>query len=262
MPARVVAGLALPGGACCSRRRSRASRRNPGSGSSTRAPGTLRTIASGIIYGASFAPDGSDRIVFGRATGAEPRNRRSTSTSSAAAGGALKRITSDGRSLNPVWGPRFIAYDRERLRRNDAPVYQIWLRGPSAGAARQLTSIHVRSLVSGPRRRSASPPTGSGCSPSSVGQDTSEAWTVQVPSGRARRVPGERPARSSARRSRATARGCWSSKAAWTVPPQTGTTSSPCRSRAARPRCSSRTPRSPAGTNSRRARPVGPRAGR
>ncbi len=36
--------------------------------------GSLRTIASGIVYGASFAPDGSDRIVFGRpARRASPR---------------------------------------------------------------------------------------------------------------------------------------------------------------------------------------------
>lgn len=148
--------------------------------------GTLRTIASGIIYGASFAPDGSDRVVFGRAT-AQTLESKVNLYVAAASGGALKRITSDGRSLNPVWGPRQIAYDRERLRRNDAPVYQIWLRGPSAGAARQLTSIRVRSLVSGlaPLGFSAN---GQRLLAEFGGQDTSEAWTVQVPSGRARRV--------------------------------------------------------------------------
>ena len=44
--------------------------------------GSLKTIATGIIYGASFAPDGSDRVVFGRALGqsldreGEPVHRR------------------------------------------------------------------------------------------------------------------------------------------------------------------------------------------
>jgi dipeptidyl aminopeptidase/acylaminoacyl peptidase len=148
--------------------------------------GKLRTIATGIIYGASFAPDGSDRIVFGRATGQNLESKVNLYIA-AAGGGSLKQITSDGRSLNPVWGPRFIAYDRERLRRNDAPVYQIWLRAPRAGGARQLTSIRVRSLVSGltPLGFSAD---GSRLLAEFGGQDTSEAWTVQVPSGRARRV--------------------------------------------------------------------------
>ncbi len=148
--------------------------------------GTLRTAASGIVYGASFAPDGSDRVVFGRSMGQNLESKVDLYIA-AAAGGSLKRITSDGRSLNPVWGPRFIAYDRERLRRNDAPVYEIWLRGSSVGAARRLTSIHVRSLVSGLMPLGFSSD-GRRLLAEFVGQDTSEAWTVMVPSGRARRV--------------------------------------------------------------------------
>ncbi|HXD54296.1 MAG TPA: hypothetical protein VN618_06055 [Solirubrobacteraceae bacterium] len=148
--------------------------------------GTLKTIATGVVYGASFAPDGSDRVVFARS--------RSQSFTAAvnlyvaqATGSALTRVTSDGRSLNPVWGPTFIAYDRERLRRNDAPVYQVWLRRPGGGSPRRLTSIRVRTLVSGlvPLGFSSS---GSRLLAEFEGQDTSEAWTVQVPSGRARAV--------------------------------------------------------------------------
>lgn len=148
--------------------------------------GSLRTIASGLVYGASFAPDGSDRVVFGRAVGQSLEAKVNLYTA-AASGASLTRITSDGRSLNPVWGPRFIAYDRETLRPGDAPVYQIWLRGSDRGAARRLTSTHVRSLVSGltPLGFSAN---GRRLLTEFVGQDTSEAWTVQVPSGRARPV--------------------------------------------------------------------------
>jgi hypothetical protein len=155
--------------------------------------GSLRTIANGIVYGASFAPDGSDRVVFGRASGQNltaPVNLYVSQPN----GAGLQRITGDGHSLNPVWGPAYIAYDRERLRRNDAPVYQIWLRRASrlTSSSRRLTSIRVRSLVSGltPLGFSAD---GSRLLAEFVGQDTSEAWTVRVPSGRARpvRVKGQ-----------------------------------------------------------------------
>ncbi len=148
--------------------------------------GTLRTIASGIVYGASFAPDGTDRVVFGKANG-QSLNAPVNLYSSQPSGAGLRRVTSDGRSLDPVWGPSHIAYDRERLRRNDAPVYQIWLRRPGGRAAHRLTSIRVRSLVSGLMPLGFSTD-GSRLLAEFVGQDTSEAWTVQLPSGRARPV--------------------------------------------------------------------------
>jgi hypothetical protein len=150
------------------------------------ATGTLKTIATGVIYGASFAPDGTDQVVFGRSQSQNFTAPVNLYTAFAT-GAGLARLTSDGRSLNPVWGPKSIAYDRERLRRDDAPVYQIWLRGGSVGPPRRLTSIRVHTLVSGlvPLGFSSS---GSRLLAEFEGQDTSEAWTVQVPSGRARPV--------------------------------------------------------------------------
>ena len=147
--------------------------------------GTLRTIASGIVDGASFAPDGTDRVVFGRSK-VENLPAPVDLYIAAPSGSGLHRLSSDGRSLNPVWGPRYIAYDRERLRRGEAPVYEIWLRR-AAGGPRRLTGIRVRSLVSGlvPLGFSQS---GTRLLAEFVGQDTSEAWTVQVPSGRSRPV--------------------------------------------------------------------------
>jgi Tol biopolymer transport system component len=147
---------------------------------------TLKLIAHGQIYGASFAPNGSDELVYGRAPSqllSAPVNvyrSRPDGTSTVA-------LTHDGRSLLPVWGPRAIAYDRARRRRNDAPVYQIWLRSPSGARSRKLTNVRVRSLVSGlvPIAFSAD---GSRLLAEFGGEDTSEAWTVRVPSGRARRV--------------------------------------------------------------------------
>ncbi len=147
--------------------------------------GGLTDVATGIVYGASFAPDGSDRLVFALAP--SQRLEAPVNLYVAARGAAARRITRDGRSLFPVWGPRYIAYDREHLRRNDAPVYEIWLRSPGGAAQRRLTSIRVRSLVSGltPLGFSQS---GSRLLAEFVGEDTSEAWTVRVPSGKARPV--------------------------------------------------------------------------
>ena len=148
--------------------------------------GVVKTIARGQISGASFAPDGSDRVVFARApslaTGA-PSNLYV----SAADGSGLRRLTSDGRSLNPVWASGFIAYDREQLRTNFAPLYQIWLRPTAAGRVRRLTDVPVGPLVVGLVPLAVSRD-GRRLLAEFEGQDTSEAWTVRIASGRARRL--------------------------------------------------------------------------
>lgn len=147
---------------------------------------TLTTVAHGEIYGASFAPNASDSLVFARAPSlllSAPVNLYTSMPD----GSGLKQLTRDGRSLFPVWGPRSIAYDRERLRKNDAPVFQIWLLPAGGGRSRRLTSLPARTLVSGlvPLAFSAN---GSRLVAQYEGQDTSEAWTVRVPSGRTHRI--------------------------------------------------------------------------
>ncbi len=147
--------------------------------------GVAKTIAHGQIYGASFAPNGSDELVYGRSATQSLTARVNVYRANADGSGTVA-LTRDGRSLFPLWGSSGVAYDRERLRRNDAPVYEIWLRAPS-GATRRLTNIRVHTLVSGltPIAFSAD---GSRLLAQFVGQDTSEAWTVLVASGRARRL--------------------------------------------------------------------------
>lgn len=146
----------------------------------------ITTIAHGQPYGASFAPNGSDELVYAVAP-AQTLSAPVNVFRSKPDGTSTVALTRDGRSLFPVWGPGAIAYDRERLRRNDAPVYQIWLRSPTSSSTRRLTNIHVRTLVSGlvPLAFSAD---GSRLLAQFVGEDTSEAWTVRLPSGRARRL--------------------------------------------------------------------------
>ncbi|MCW3018954.1 MAG: hypothetical protein JWN10_1262 [Solirubrobacterales bacterium] len=147
--------------------------------------GTVTPIAAGTIYGASFARDGSDRLVF------------ALSHSESFAGGVnlyisepngagLHRVTSDGRSLNPVWGPAYIAYDRERTR-HLSPEYQIWLASSSGVRLRRLTHVAVGPLVQGlvPLAFSAN---GSRLLAEFEGEDTSGAYAVTVASGRARSV--------------------------------------------------------------------------
>jgi hypothetical protein len=148
--------------------------------------GTVASIAEGQIYGASFAQDGSDRVVFGRSLSLSPSAAANLYVSNPD-GSGLRRLTSDGRSLNPIWGPRYIAYDHERLRRNYAPRYDIWLRSPSSSAARRLTNVPANKLVVGlvPIAFSAS---GSRLLAEFEGQDTSGAYAVNVVSGRAREV--------------------------------------------------------------------------
>ncbi len=147
--------------------------------------GTVKTIARGAIYGASFARDGSDRLVFALSHSLSPSAPTNLYTSEAD-GAGLRRITSDGRSLNPVWGPAYIAYDRERTRRL-SPEYQIWLATPAGVRVRQLTRVAAGPLVQGlvPLAFSAS---GGRLLAELEGEDTSGAYAVNVSSGRARSV--------------------------------------------------------------------------
>jgi hypothetical protein len=147
--------------------------------------GTVTTIVKGAIYGASFAKEGGDRLVFGMAR----RFAASSATNlymSEPDGSGLHRLTSNGHSLFPVFGPGYIAYDRERTR-NLSPEYQIWLASPSGGTLRRLTHIAVDSLAQGlvPLAFSSD---GGRLLAEFEGQDQTAAYAVEVASGRARRA--------------------------------------------------------------------------
>jgi hypothetical protein len=147
--------------------------------------GTVYSIAEGAIYGASFARDGSDRLVFALAHSLSP-SARTNLYESEADGAGLRRITSDGRSLNPVWGQAYIAYDRERMR-HLSPEYQIWLADPTGAIVRRVTHLAVGALEQGlvPLGFSAD---GLRLLAEYEGEDTSSAYTVNVTSGGARAV--------------------------------------------------------------------------
>jgi hypothetical protein len=149
--------------------------------------GTVTTIAHGAIYGASFARDSSDRLAYAVARSlsvATPTNVYIANPD----GSGVRALTHNGHSLFPVWGPRYIAYDRERMRgRDEYPIYQIWLQAPEASVASRLTDVPAGPLVAGLTPIAFSSD-GSRLLAEFGGEDTSEAWTVRVPSGHARRL--------------------------------------------------------------------------
>lgn len=151
------------------------------------ASGAQRLVARGSFQGASFSPD-SRRIAYARS--ALPRLSAHVDVYVANVDGSGRRaITHDGRSLWPVWGPSQIAFTHERLRRNDAPAYQLRVMRPDGGGVRQLTRLRIPRLLSG-LTATAWSADGTRLLAEYGGQDTSEAWAVDVASGRARDLTG------------------------------------------------------------------------
>jgi hypothetical protein len=148
--------------------------------------GAITSIAEGAIYGASFARDGSDRLVFALSHSLSP-SAPVNLYESEVDGAGLHRITSNGRSLDPVWGPSSIAYDRERMR-HLSPEYQIWLESPGGRVVvRRLTHIPVDPLSQGliPLAFSTN---GNRLLAEFEGEDNSDAYAVNVVSGHAHAV--------------------------------------------------------------------------
>jgi hypothetical protein len=140
--------------------------------------GGVRVIARGQVSGASFAPSGPDRLVYALA-GSAAISARFNLFVSAVDGSGRVQITRGGRSLNPIWGPNAIAFDRERLRRHGAPAYQIWLIAPDGTAVRRLTQMRVPLLQNGPV------PIGFSADGSRLlarydGLNRSQAWTIAI----------------------------------------------------------------------------------
>jgi len=147
------------------------------------ASGARRIVARGSIQGASFSPD-SRRIAY--ASSRLPRLSAFVDVYVVDADGSgTRQVTHDGRSLWPIWGPTRIAYTHERLRRADAPVYQLRTVRPDGSGVRRLTHLRVPRLLSG-LTATAWSADGARLLAEYGGQDTSEAWTIDLMSGRVR----------------------------------------------------------------------------
>jgi hypothetical protein len=144
---------------------------------------TRREVAAapGRAQGLSFSPD-SAALAMGlgkarAATGSADVQVLDLAT------GARRALTTGRRSINPVWGPAEIVYDRVTPRRRDAPTYQIRAIRPDGAGGRRITHLRIPSLLSGlvPLDFSAD---GRRLVAEFVGQDTSVGFTVNPATGR------------------------------------------------------------------------------
>jgi Tol biopolymer transport system component len=149
---------------------------------------TVKLIAKGFVWGASFdpAPNAGDRLAYGL-SGAHKLNSRTEIYASNADGTDQTQITHGGRSLNPVWGPKTIAFDRQRFRGDNAPAYNIWQMNGDGSNPGQITHVRVGPLLDGlvPVAWSAS---GRRMVAEFVGEDTNEGYTVSVVSRTAKLI--------------------------------------------------------------------------
>jgi Tol biopolymer transport system component len=111
--------------------------------------GRMATLARGSIKGLSFSPD-SDQIAYGLGVDATARGAADVYRVSVL-GGKPRRLTRDGRSLLPVWGPQRIAFVKQKGtdRSGRIPTYDIWKMSPRGREVRRVTSTKVPDGVSG-----------------------------------------------------------------------------------------------------------------
>ena len=111
--------------------------------------GSVATIASGVIDGASFAPNPSDDVVYARGASqllTAPVNLFTTSPT----GTGTEQLTHGWVISAPVWGPKYIVFARTTSRgKAIAPINQLWSIDSNGTALKQLTHMKVDPLASG-----------------------------------------------------------------------------------------------------------------
>jgi hypothetical protein len=138
--------------------------------------GVARVIANGTITGASFAPTTPDRIVYASAASLLVSAKVDLYVVPAA-GGTPQRLTTDGLSEYPLWGPQGIVFSHEYSSAN--PAYQLWLVNPATDVERALTSLAVPEGFSGLEPIAFSK-NGEHLLANLNAPDTSEAWVINL----------------------------------------------------------------------------------
>lgn len=133
----------------------------------------------------SWSADGS-RIAYSKARSSRINSPTNIYTVPAT-GGSAARLTSDGRSSAPVFGPTQIAFSRGPARRRDYPKLQVWTMAFDGSGARRVTRVRIGKLVSGlnPVAFSAD---GTRLAAQFTGQDTSQGFAVTLATGAARDI--------------------------------------------------------------------------
>jgi len=107
----------------------------------------------------------------------------------AIASGKTARLTKDGKSENPLWGPERIVFTKQigAKQRRYGPKNELYLMSPNGKGVKRLTNTKVDPLLLGltPTAWSAD---GKRLLAEFVGQDTSYAVGVSVPSGKQKPV--------------------------------------------------------------------------
>ena len=115
----------------------------------TAAGGSVATIATGAIDGASFAPNSSDDVVY--ALGSTQMLTTPVNLFTASPTGTGTQQLTHGWVISaPVWGPKYIVFARSTSRGHQiAPINQLWSIDPNGSGLRQLTHMKVDPLAAG-----------------------------------------------------------------------------------------------------------------
>jgi hypothetical protein len=158
------------------------------------ATNSIRMLTRGYPCGAGFAPDLPDRLAYATSPLAAFCMKGKVNVfTSAPDGSGRKQLTRDGASLNPAWGASGIAFDRQTLRKNGAPVFQVWMMQPDGSRRTQLTHMKIPQLLDGlvPLQFDAA---GARLLCHFTGQDTTGTFTIDVASRRVRELKAGRAA--------------------------------------------------------------------
>lgn len=112
------------------------------------ATGKQKIVARGFIAGVSVSPD-SKSLVYGKATSDDAGAPSDLYVVDTAGLLRPRRITTDKRSLNPLWGPDTIVFDKQETRRGDVPAYNLHRVQPDGTGESRLTRLTIPSGVSG-----------------------------------------------------------------------------------------------------------------
>lgn len=150
--------------------------------------GAQRVVARGFFSGFSFNTDGSE-LVYSRA-GSEKYPPRSDVFRASTGGGKPVRLTSDHRSLDPLWGPNnqiVFVKQLEAKKRKYGPKNELFLMNPQGKGVKRLTHTKVGPLLQGlfPTDWSAD---GNRILTEFEGQDTSYAVGVNAKTGAQRPI--------------------------------------------------------------------------
>jgi hypothetical protein len=144
-------------------------------------------VAHGGIAGASFAPDRSDRLVFGQDVSIDfkqPLNLFITTPT----GRSTHQLTHDRYSGDPAWGTRGIAFNHAGGPHPATAINQVWLMRPDGTHRTELTHFTTRALIFGltPLQFSMR---GTRLLAAYEGTNgTSQTWTIDTTTRRARRL--------------------------------------------------------------------------